>query len=75
MIITFVGTFYSCTFSPKKYSELQNYWDSDTFVVVLALYSSTLDWKFNSDYEVKVQTQYFRSYQVNRLEITSLFCT
>ena len=30
------------------YRELQNYWDSDNFVVVLDLYSSTFD-------EVKVQ--------------------
>ena len=39
-----------------KYSEPPKYWDSDSFVVVLSLYSSTLDLKWYNDYEVKVQT-------------------
>ena len=39
------------------YSELQKNWDSDTCLVVLALYSRTL--KLYIDYEVKVQTVIF----------------
>jgi hypothetical protein len=40
-------------------SELQMYWESDKCVVVLALYSNTLDLKGYNDYEVKVQTVSF----------------
>lgn len=39
------------------YSDLQKYWDRETFFVVLALYSSPL--KLYNDYEVEVQTVNF----------------
>ena len=41
-------------FANKIYSDLQKYWESDTFTVLLALHSGTLDIKLYNDYDVKV---------------------
>lgn len=41
------------------YSEFQKYWDSDTFVVVVALYSSILGLKWCSGCGVEVRAASF----------------
>ncbi len=37
----------SSTYVPKTYSQVHKYWDIDTILTFLALYTTTMDFKWN----------------------------
>ena len=51
------------------YSQVHKYWDFDTILIFLALYTTTMDLKWNEQDELYVQTS---SFNLNGVGITTV---